>query len=249
MDEIFLDLLTYLKWSFLLFQLLLFAVIIAVVRLDSVRQSLGPGPFLIVTAHPDDEVMFFLPAIVGLVGVSKVHLLCLSVGDADGLGKVREKEVERAGKLIKIEKVTCVDDERLKDGMNTQWDPKIISEIVASYVSAHKTAVILTFDQQGVSSHPNHIAVRRGVGEYLKSGETGVKGYELLTTGLVRKYLGVLDVYVSLGDDLLFINVSPFLTWRAMQSHSSQFVWYRKLFVVFSRYGYLNTLQAISDSK
>ena len=37
----------------------------------------------------------------------------------------------------------------------------------------------------------------------------------------------------------------PALNWRAMASHTSQFVWYRRLFVVFSCYTYVNTLKRI----
>ena len=35
----------------------------------------------------------------------------------------------------------------------------------------------------------------------------------------------------------------PSLNWRAMASHASQFVWYRRLFVVFSSYTYVNRLE------
>eukprot|EP00977_Amphora_coffeiformis_P011118 scaffold2657_cov89-Amphora_coffeaeformis.AAC.12 len=35
----------------------------------------------------------------------------------------------------------------------------------------------------------------------------------------------------------------PLLNWRAMASHKSQFVWYRRLFVVFSCYTYLNRIE------
>lgn len=36
--------------------------------------------------------------------------------------------------------------------------------------------------------------------------------------------------------------LSPLNAWQAMAIHHSQFVWYRKLFVIFSRYAYMNTL-------
>jgi N-acetylglucosaminylphosphatidylinositol deacetylase len=36
---------------------------------------------------------------------------------------------------------------------------------------------------------------------------------------------------------------NPSLNWRAMASHASQFVWYRRLFVAFSCYTYLNELK------
>jgi N-acetylglucosaminylphosphatidylinositol deacetylase len=39
---------------------------------------------LFVTAHPDDESMFFLPTILDLKYKFKINLLCLSNGDFDG---------------------------------------------------------------------------------------------------------------------------------------------------------------------
>lgn len=46
------------------------------------------------TAHPDDEVMFFAPTILALVGMGvQVHALCLSTGDADKLGDTRRQEL------------------------------------------------------------------------------------------------------------------------------------------------------------
>ncbi|UZJ51850.1 hypothetical protein CBS101457_001170 [Exobasidium rhododendri] len=53
-----------------------------------------PKTVLIVTAHPDDEVMFFAPTILALVGLGvQVHALCLSVGNAENLGRIRKQEL------------------------------------------------------------------------------------------------------------------------------------------------------------
>jgi hypothetical protein len=41
---------------------------------------------LLVTAHPDDESMFFVPCILGLQAEGKqIHVLCLSSGDTKAL--------------------------------------------------------------------------------------------------------------------------------------------------------------------
>jgi N-acetylglucosaminylphosphatidylinositol deacetylase len=37
----------------------------------------------------------------------------------------------------------------------------------------------------------------------------------------------------------------PWINWNAMQSHASQFVWYRRLFVIFGSYTYVNVLNRI----
>lgn len=48
---------------------------------------------LFVIAHPDDEAMFFVPTILALkrnqTNQSKMSLLCLSSGNAVGLGEIR----------------------------------------------------------------------------------------------------------------------------------------------------------------
>ena len=52
---------------------------------------------LLLTAHPDDECMFFAPTLLALQETLKppptLYSLCLSVGNADGLGDVRRHEL------------------------------------------------------------------------------------------------------------------------------------------------------------
>lgn len=240
--EALLDSLTYLKWGFLVFQIFFVVLVVAVVRVDSLRKMIGEGEVLLVTAHPDDESMFFLPTIVSLAGSHSLHLLSLSTGNAVGLGRVREKELQRAGTLLRFAHITALDDPRLQDGMTTQWDPAVVAEAVQSYLSAHNISTVITFDAHGVSGHINHRAVQAGLKRI-----TTVKRFELQSTNLLRKYMGIADLMQSLSEDILFVNVSIGLAWRAMATHSSQFVWYRKLFVIFSRYVYINTLKPVAS--
>lgn len=77
------------------------------------RESTQPQRVLLVTAHPDDECLFFAPTIFGLANGSQLNdasqdgsigqnnenelfSLCLSVGDADGLGHIRKEEYEKS---------------------------------------------------------------------------------------------------------------------------------------------------------
>ena len=61
-------------------------------------------------------------------------------------------------------------------------------------------------------------------------------------SGVVRKYMGLFDVPLSVLSERCYATVEPALNYRAMQAHFSQWVWYRRLFVLFSRYTFLNTL-------
>ena len=70
---------------------------------------------LLLTAHPDDECMFFAPTLLGmhklaqasqgagkLTKKNNLYSLCLSVGDADGLGKIRREELSRSLDVLGI---------------------------------------------------------------------------------------------------------------------------------------------------
>ena len=61
----------------------------------------------------------------------------------------------------------------------------------------------------------------------------------------MRKYIPALDLLYINENDLNFYNFNVFENWKAMNMHYSQFVWYRKLFVLYSRYSYFNNLAEI----
>ena len=59
---------------------------------------------LLVTAHPDDEAMFFAPTILSLTRKTSFDLfhLCLSSGNADGLGETRIRELTNSLDVLGI---------------------------------------------------------------------------------------------------------------------------------------------------
>ena len=84
---------------------------------------LSGGRALLVTAHPDDEAMFFAPAVLCLARSVEVHILCLSSGDYDGLGAVRARELPHACACLGVPpaRVRVLDDPQLRDGPCTHW--------------------------------------------------------------------------------------------------------------------------------
>lgn len=225
-------------------------------REDVTRTFARRKKVLLVIAHPDDETMFFSPSIVTMVerGV-EVFVLCLSTGNFDGLGETRRSEIVEAAKWLGIDgdNITVVDDARMKDGMGEVWDPSVVSRAVDHCAKKHGIDVVLTFDDYGVSGHPNHVACYRGVLERHRPA------WILLSTGIMLKYSGPLGVlFVDLAAFLCsgyhdetrsvvtMTRFDPARTWGAMQSHQSQFVWYRRLFVIFSHFAYTNSLLIIN---
>ena len=241
------------------------------------RLPVGGGGALLVTAHPDDETMFFTPAVRALVRKgTQLHVLCLSSGDYEGLGSVRSVELRHACASLGIptERVTVVDDPRLRDGPSSAWPQDAVAQHVARHLDAatlHPVKCVLTFDCHGVTGHLNHIAVHHGT-RCAVEAHGGVVLYELVSVNILRRYMGMVDAaVVSLLDAcwrlaaLLQMCVGPsrastsddadhvicctsWTSWschQAMCRHWTQYTWYRRLYVLFSRYVYVNTLRRV----
>lgn len=229
----------------------------------------GVTNVLLVVAHPDDESMFFGPTLLSLAQLNlyNIRVLCFSTGNADGLGSVRKSEMATACTVLKIPSgnVDVIDHPALQDGFSSQWDQALMVKLLRQTVAEHKIHVVLTFDDNGISGHPNHLAVHSGVRAFLMAGgkattgkegsvKEAVQGWELVSTNILRKYSGLLELcvplvnhYCSDEDKVHYLaNPSPWTSIVAMSRHRSQWVWFRRLFVLFSRYTYINTLKRIS---
>jgi len=126
---------------------------------------------------------------------------------------------------------------------------------------------ILTFDTQGISSHPNHYSLPFGASYLVHSlsltgpiTEITPRVFGLVTVPVVPKYLGIVSVLLArfkifLGSSLsslvpvgisqpmaVFTSGSKeYLTaTRALREHSSQMLWFRYLYMLFSRYMWVN---------
>lgn len=208
------------------------------------RKENAKKTVLFITAHPDDEAMFFVPTILTMKELGyQLHILCLSNGNADGKGKVREQELDKACKYLGFSGIFVVDDPRIPDGMDKLWEVGVLKEIIKKRLSEHSYNGIVTFDKKGISGHLNHVAVCFAV-QALRTEEEykSIKMFELDTVNVVRKFIGIFDLVFSGTDALSFLNNKFWVNWKAMHAHKSQFVWFRWLFLVFSRYVYINTL-------
>ena len=112
---------------------------------------------------------FFVPSIVNLKKENKLFLLCLSNGNFEGLGPKREKELEKSCKALGFaESPVVIDDPDLQDGPNNKWAPLVVAENVERILSnkaseGEQIDIIVTFDEYGISSHPNHIDIHNGI--------------------------------------------------------------------------------------
>ncbi|KAI0976349.1 putative deacetylase LmbE-like domain-containing protein [Xylaria arbuscula] len=180
-------------------------------------------------AHPDDEAMFFAPTVLALTrpeSGNHVKILCLSTGNADGLGETRRRELVKSAMLLglrKEEDVLVMDSPDFPDSMTTIWDAERISSLLRSAfapsltndsrstVSRDQAAptatidVLITFDGTGISSHPNHISLYHGARTFITSLLRGKPGraspvdlYTLTSVGVARKYASFLDTFATI---------------------------------------------------
>jgi N-acetylglucosaminylphosphatidylinositol deacetylase len=79
---------------------------------------------------------------------------------------------------------------------------------------------------------------------YVQEHGQGVKLYRLESISLIRKYIGILDLFYPKRQEIQLISppFSYLSTHKAMRQHTSQLVWFRWLYVTFSRYMFINDL-------
>lgn len=144
----------------------------------------------------------------------------------------------------------------MPDSMTVDWNTEEVAQIIEQHVrqyqwSSHRDSPwIVTFDVGGVSGHPNHQAAARGATMMRMRWEDEDRPapplWLLRSEPLYRKYLSALDVLLSFFLDGALcrrtFQSSPWEVHRCMTAHASQYVWYRRLFVWFSSYTFLNTL-------
>ena len=210
------------------------------------------GNTLLVIAHPDDECMFFGPTVVSFLkqrrGRDKFLILCLSNGDHGGQnGEERQQEFFRAARVLGLaaSDVTVTLSEHLKDGRD--WNEVLITNIVHQHCEKNLIRNIITFDEFGVSGHKNHISVFHAV-----KNVPGITLFALESVSIFRKYASIMDLPFS----LMLNYVLPSKPWTeivsstdrdivvsALHQHTSQMVWFRRLYSIFSRYLFVNTFQ------
>ncbi|XP_076175697.1 phosphatidylinositol glycan anchor biosynthesis class L [Ptiloglossa arizonensis] len=213
-----------------------------------------PGPparILLVTAHPDDEVMFFGPLVywVTKLKASEIYLLCLTTGG----NKRRKEELWDCTKMLGIPEanVTIIMSTELPDDQNVQWPTEVVAECILQHVESYKINAVVTFDKHGISRHKNHISLYFAIAALCieKKVPSYCKLYVLESVNIIRKYVQLLDLPISLLSASYWYLVTydqKKIIKNAMIAHKSQYVWFRKLYMIFSRYTFINTFQEVS---
>ena len=179
------------------------------------------GGLMVVTAHPDDEVLLAggLLAACAAAG-APTAVLCLTQGESgtiadaslaspETLGAVRVRELQTACETLGVAWVRCLD---CRDGW-LEWDDieKPRAAIAAAVSEVRPTAVI-TFGPEGLYWHPDHIVVHRLARELLAGATIRLDVYESAWPDSAMVELTAALRERGLGDDLWDIDPEAFGT-------------------------------------
>lgn len=157
---------------------------------------------LMVFAHPDDET-FSSSGTVSLLTRRgwTAKLICATRGEKGmlgdpplvtpkKLGKVRELELRQAAKIVGISKIYFLG---FIDGTLRRVDQKKLLEKISPIMIKEKPDVVLTFDKNGISNHPDHIAISKvttsAFYSYMAKAKKKIRLYHVcLPKSILKKY-------------------------------------------------------------
>jgi alpha-1,3-glucosyltransferase len=111
---------------------------------------------VLVTAHPDDEALFFVPTIRALLVKKQsrpvsvfgndevatfpqnhcdVWLVCVTSGNYDGLGNIRKNELHKSAELLKITKLIQIDESTIAaDHPHHRWNIEKVARLLVETI-------------------------------------------------------------------------------------------------------------------
>ena len=189
---------------------------------------------LAVFAHPDDESYRAggTLALLARQGV-RVQVLTATRGGAGSCGApplctteklpvVSERELCCACAALGIECPILLD---YQDGCLADADPETIVAEILSVVTDIRPQVMLTFGPDGLSGHPDHIAIGQFAAEAYRRSVDVSALYTLAVPQSLADTLGMSQIY-ALPDEAITLAVDVSETWeaklKAIQCHATQ---------------------------
>eukprot|EP00917_Polyrhabdina_sp_WS-2016_P009907 GHVP01021735.1.p1 GENE.GHVP01021735.1~~GHVP01021735.1.p1 ORF type:complete len:260 (-),score=19.73 GHVP01021735.1:81-860(-) len=231
-------------------------------KIDKIdHQEVHDKSALFVIAHPDDECMFFTPTIVALLEKNlrnNVHIVCLCLGYIEKERRIEEFIKSALVLGIPSENTFMVHNPQLPDGRFNSWPASVVSgEIEGIEKKIGRIDIIFTFDDLGVSGHQNHIDTSNGSLYYGKRHNVDVKRLKTWRYskkfGFLMKFLTrdcydeeewgcTLYEYMRIHEYTFIISRDKGIkaAWDSLKLHETQDRWFRRYFVEYTLYSYVN---------
>ncbi|WP_435924979.1 PIG-L deacetylase family protein [Paenibacillus sp. DYY-L-2] len=183
-------------------------------------------------AHPDDETFgcsYLIRQIADEGGVPV--LLTATRGDAGKTGRLgemtreelaakREIELENAGKILGIQ---VIEQLGMGDGKLKEVDPALLQDKIADFLVRHQAEMVVTFPEDGISGHADHIVIHHAVNQVLFDGRA---------PSVQKLYYNRMGTYGAESSSLLVIEEAG--KWdvkrRALAAHESQILSIERVF-------------------
>ena len=193
-----------------------------------------PPALLAVFAHPDDETFRCggTLALLAQRGV-RVHVLTATRGQAgscgdpplcsrDELPGVRERELQGACTALGLEPPRLLD---YQDGELAEADRETIIAEILAVVDQVQPQVMLTFGEDGLSGHPDHIAIGRYAAEAFHRADEVAALYTVAVPQSLATTLGMKQVR-AVPDETIALTVDVMPVWEqklaAIHCHATQ---------------------------
>ena len=188
---------------------------------------------LVVLAHPDDESFSIGGTLAKFVVEGKhVHLAVATRGEAGIPGKeeaetavIREDELRRACAELGIQQLSFLG---FVDGQLAGVRDDMGITRILTLMRQTQPDVVITFGPEGISGHPDHIAVYHWATAafdlHQQEIDYGQRLYYIAPSEATQQGCGVPPAVETIGGPVAFIDVEPYLVQkvRAAQQHRSQ---------------------------
>ena len=222
----------------------------SITNIDSDLPSVGS--VLLLIAHPDDEIMFWTPTIKYLLSKKiQLKILCLSNGNYNGLGDLREVEFDNVSRELNLFNNVILNVPELQDDITKKWDSSKVAEMIDEFMRKNNDIkTIITFDGNGVTKHPNHISCFDGLMYYLnKYGDEckskNIQVFTLESFNFVLQYTWIIPMIKCFFSKYGYISNTFFTSYKFMRLYETQFNLLRKFHTILSSYSYFNVFNKI----
>jgi len=181
---------------------------------------------LAIFAHPDDET-FRAGGTLALLASrgARVQVLTATRGQAGSRGEppicsleelpaVREAELRCACSALGLLPPIVLD---YQDGQLAEADPEELTAQILQVVKETRPQVMLTFGSDGLSGHPDHIAIGQAAAEAFRCAEEVAALYTLAVPRSLAESLGMKQIR-AVSDDSIALTVDVSTAWESKMS-------------------------------
>jgi len=184
---------------------------------------------LAIFAHPDDE-SFAVGGTLAKCAAEGARLVLVSAtrGEAGLPGmsaaetaRIREAELRAAARTLGAARVEFLD---YVDGHLSQADPQEVVDRLTGLLEEERPDVVITFGRDGISGHPDHVAVHQLVTQAFDGARLPARLFYLVPSEATQQGCGIPPSKDADSGPVTAIDVGAYRVTkvRAMQCHASQ---------------------------